>query len=51
VPARQGIKGYNVYMGKETERIVECHLPDGAVRAMSILDCSDANGGFKHPRQ
>jgi hypothetical protein len=37
-------KGYKVHIGKETARIVDCHLPDGTIKAMSILACTDANG-------
>ncbi len=37
-------KGYKVYMGQETERIVDCRLRDGAVNSLSISACADANG-------
>jgi hypothetical protein len=37
-------KGYRVYTGSETERVLDCRLPGGTTKAMSIQSCVDADG-------
>lgn len=37
-------RGYRVYTGSETERVLDCNLPGGIIKAMSIQSCVDAGG-------